>query len=358
MKILYINYIDTNSVTSGSNVRPVKIMNALKNSGNDVEVLTGVFSKNDHSERKSNVISLIKRIKDGERFDLCYIESISGLLYKYYNKYEIDLLKTIKKAEIPMGIFYRDIFWKFAKLFGLVSHRRKIENFLCKKELKRYCKLMDVIFVPSMEMAEHMPKGNYCALPPGCDEIDVNRVCGNAVPTFIYVGGTSYQYGADIMLEAFKKVNESIPVKLNLVCRPDETEIIDDFMRRNIDTDWLNVIHASGSELDKYYDDSDYAIFSGRRSKYFDFAMPVKIFEYISHEKPIVSTDCKALEFIGNNGLGYIVNDNSDSLSEGILRMIDTGAEKFVPDIRVYKKNNTWAKRAEKIQRELLAGNI
>lgn len=351
MRILYVTYIDMDKPFSGSTVRPRKLLDAFLASGHDVELLSGTFNKRDHSKRKRDVESVIRRIKGGEKFDLCYIESISGLLYKFYNKYEYRLWYTLKKAGIPMGVFYRDIYWKFPELFPAGSIKGRLQYFLCKIELNKICKLMDVVFVPSVEMSKFMPKkARYIALPPGCESYNIQNV-KNEVPSFIYVGGTSYNYGTDVMLEAFEQANKSREVKLNLVCRKNESKIIDEFLKKCDDKpNWLNIAHATGDELQKYYLKSDYAIYPLRKNEYYDFALAVKFYEYISFEKPILSTDCKVISnIVSQNGLGLVKGCYVSSLADGILEMIEADYENYRKNVIVFKNNNTWGKRIDLI---------
>ena len=355
MKILYVTYIDMDKPFSGSAVRPKKLLDAFLSSGHDVELLSGSFTKSEHSKRKKDVETIIKRINAGERFDLCYIESISGLLYKFYNKYEYDLWNTIKKANIPIGLFYRDIYWKFTDLFPVETIRDHITNFLCKIELNKICKIMDVVFVPSIEMTEYMPQtAKYVALPPGCEDYKLNDV-KNEVPTFIYVGGTNYNYGTDLMLEAFALANTRKKIKLNLICRKTESEIINKFLSKHDEKpDWLNIIHASGKELQKYYSDSDYAVYSARRSEYYDFAIPVKLFEYISFEKPILCTDCKTLsKIVSQNGLGEVIECEIENFAAGILKIADSDAREYKKNLKNFKKLNSWDERIKLIVNSL-----
>ena len=44
MRVLYINYIDMDAVTSGSKVRPVKMYQAFLDEGHEVKLLTGAQS--------------------------------------------------------------------------------------------------------------------------------------------------------------------------------------------------------------------------------------------------------------------------------------------------------------------------
>ena len=353
MKILYITYINMDKALSGSAVRPIKLLDEFIISDYQVELLSGSFTKKEHKERKEKVEKLIERIKKGEKFDFCYIESISGLLYKFYNKYEYNLWDAIKKAEIPIGIFYRDIYWKFAKEFNYTSFKYRILNFLCCIELKKICKIMDVVFVPSIEMSKYMPKANYIPLPPGCDNIKVID-SKNDIPSFIYVGGVSYNYGTDLMLNAFKLVNQSLKVNLNLVCRLSEINIVNDFIK-NENYTWLKVFHASGKELEQIYAMSDYAIISLRKKTYHNFCMPVKFFEYMSFEKPVLSTNCNAVaQIINNNNLGLIVEDNPEDFAEGIKNFLKQDINFYKNNIKNFKDKNKWGNRVRTITENLL----
>ena len=63
------NYIDLEA-KSGSNIRPIKMINAFKEIGYDVDVVMGYAS-----ERKSKIKEIKNNIKNGVKYDFLYSES-------------------------------------------------------------------------------------------------------------------------------------------------------------------------------------------------------------------------------------------------------------------------------------------
>ena len=70
----YTHPIEENAI--GSGVRPYMMLNAFKSIGYDVEEISG-YGK----ERKKKIKELINKIKNGERYDFLYSESLTCLLY-------------------------------------------------------------------------------------------------------------------------------------------------------------------------------------------------------------------------------------------------------------------------------------
>ena len=131
----------------------------------------------------------------------------------------------------------------------------------------------------------------------------------------------SERYGTEILLEAFNIVNSEYNknVKLNLVCR-DEIEIISKYKNKN----WLNLhLGLSGEELLPIYNKSDIAIIPFKKERYMDYAIPIKLLEYIENEIPIVSTNCNELEkFINKYKIGKVTKDKPSELAESYSRYV------------------------------------
>lgn len=356
MKVLYIMYIEENDFNSGSSARPQRMFKAFREAGHDVEVISGSIKYNS-KKRKKDIISLIKRIKSGEKFDLCYVEPPSGLINRFNNFYEFNLWKQIKKSKIPMGIFYRDIYWKFYKDFDFNSIKYKLISILCSIELKKILRYFNIIFIPTLAMSKYLPKAKYVELPSACEEgIEIKKE-NTEIPTFIYVGGATYRYGTDLMLNSFKKVNETVKVNLNLICRPSEMPIIDEFLKTGT-YPWLNIFHLSGKELNEIYNKSDYAIIPLRNIEYHSFCMPVKLFEYVSYEKPILTTCCKYIaEFVRNYDIGEIVEDNEEDMTKGILKLINGDYQKYKENLKYCKEKNMFSERVKTIINALIGEN-
>lgn len=347
MKILYINYVDLDKVSSGSSVRPKKIYDAFNNLRYEVKMLSGL--QNRMKERWKNAWRFFKDIRK-EEYDLCYVESPSGPIFNFCDHLLLFYIAKVKK--IPVGFFYRDAFWKFAQWYNLGRLKKTIIDLMHKFDwmiLKITC---TKIYFPSDTMAELFEFKNKDVLPPGGAVIDNNLASFNNYMNCIYVGGVSERYGTEILLKAFDIVNSiyNREITLTLICR-EEIDIIKKYKKHK----WLK-FHTgiSGEEnLKRFYENADLAIIPFKRDIYMDFAIPIKMFEYMANRKPIIATNCIELsKFIDKNSIGIITEDNAESLAKGIIEFFNMDLldrNKFYTNLNEAINENTWEKRAEQI---------
>lgn len=353
MKALYINFVDLDNVSSGSSVRPKKIYEAFNNLNIDVEMLSGL--QNRFSERWKSAWRFFKKIKK-EKYDFCYVESPSGPIFNLCDHLLLIYISKVKK--IPIGFFYRDAYWKFAQWYNLGKVKKYIITLMHKFDwiiINWVCKK---IYFPSDTMAELFNSKNKATLPPGTSILLTEVKNFKNFKNCIYVGGVSERYGTEILLEAFELINSqfNMNVNLTLICR-EEIDII----KRYKDKKWLNLkIGLSGQEiLGEFYKKSDLAIIPFKRDVYMDFAIPIKMFEYMANNMPIVSTNCTEVEkFILENGIGIVTDDNYLSLAKGICRFYEISEaerDEIYKNIQNAMQKNTWEKRLEDVMK--LANN-
>lgn len=353
MKVLYINYIDMNNPISGSSVRPVKLYNAMLELGYEVELVTGVIHRGDSATRKKYLKQVLQKIRK-EKIDFCYIESMTMPLFRGTNFYEYRFIKKIRKMGIPIALFYRDVYWKFKKTFKMKGLRQYLLARFQKRDVAFYKKNIDVVFLPSVQMNKYLGFKRIYPLPPGCEAKEVSSI-NNFHNQIIYVGGVSYSYGTDLLIDAMRIVNKTKQVNLKLVCRQDELAWLKPYLKET-DCKWLTILNLKANELSKHYDESDFAICSHRKNEYHDFCMPVKLFEYISYCKPILANGCKSMsDIILENHIGYIANDNAEDMAKNILQAYDDICHYrgLVENTTIYRNNNLWINRVEDICREL-----
>lgn len=347
MKALYINFVDLDNVSSGSTVRPKKIYEAFINLNINFEMLSGL--QNRFLERWKNSWKFFKKIRK-EKYDFCYVESPSGPMFNLCDHLLLIYIAKVKK--VPIGFFYRDAYWKFAKWYNLGKVKKYIITLMHKFDWIIIKLISKKIYFPSDTMAELFDFKNKAALPPGSSIVttEVNKF--KNFKNCIYVGGVSERYGTEILLEAFELINSqfNMNITLTLICR-EEIDIIKLYK----DREWLNLkIGLSGQEiLGEFYKKSDLAIIPFKRDIYMDFAIPIKMFEYMANNMPVVSTNCIEVEkFILENRIGIITDDNSLALAKGICKFYEISeAEKNIiyKNIQNAIQKNTWEKRLEEI---------
>lgn len=358
--LLYITYIDMDSLPkTASSVRPQKIYQELKKSNIQIKLLEG--QDNLYEKRKANVKEILKWLENN-RPDMCYIESPSG---PFLCPYDLKLLKVLNKKNIPTSIFYRDAYWKFPYM-GI--RRKSIYNSL-KNRIVRYMQKRDwrvivdtctLIYFPSESLANYFKIKNFKTLPPGCEMADDNvmNTKNDKCPTAIYVGGATKRYGIYLILDTFKRLNDTeIQSKLKVICPKEQWECLDIEYQKYLDNDWLEVYHtADRKKLKELYQDSDFALLPLLKSEYNDIAVPVKLYEYVSYLKPVISTNCCEMKkIVTQNEIGIVTGDTSEEFEQAVRTMISNKKQfiEYKNNCFYMRKNNTWSKRVETIVEDL-----
>ena len=348
-KLLFVSFVDFGRYESGSSVRPQQMEKAFSDLGYEMKLLSG--AQNRRKERAQRVAEIILWL-DGNRPDFCYIESPSGPIFTGADH---RLLKTLKRLQIPTAYFYRDAFWLFPDWWGVSGLKRAILTAMYRRDLRFIKSCCDIVYFPSQSMAEHFDFQDKRPLPPAGENRIIRR--DTLFHNVIYVGGLSERYGTPILLKAFDLLNRQFGqnISLTLVCRERERSIIGD---RYLNQPWLHVETASGQEqLAPFYTRADLGIYAGKRDLYMDFAVPVKLFEYISYGLPVVTTDCvEAKRIVEQGGFGAVCQDNADSMACAILELYrDPERLKRYAENAAYQlqSRNLWIHRAKQVGEDL-----
>lgn len=351
---MYISDMDTNA----SSIRPFKMIEAFRATGYDVDVVMG-YGK----ARKAQIKKIKSNIRKGTKYDFLYSESstMPTLLTEkrhlpVYPLLDFNFFKFCKNNNLKIGLFYRDIYWKFdIYKEGIKKWIPFVTIPFYKYDLKKYAKLVDILYTPSNEFAEYLDiQISTKPLPSGGEYVhdkDFNHR-ENSSLELIYVGGISHSNSIRGLLEAIQPLEE---VRLTICCNKSEW---DAYKPSYVDilTDRVRVVQGKGAELQKYYDSADIACLYYKNSSYSHIAMPTKLFEYIGNCMPIVSNSGKlAAEFIEKSDIGWVVNYEKDDLANLLKYLIshkDEIKRKSLNASRVAVQN-TWKKRAEEVATDL-----
>ena len=341
---------------SGSTIRPQRMMKAFQEIGYKVDVVWGTSS-----ERKIAIQKIKKRIVSGVKYDFLYAENNTAPRLIATDKHHIprhpfvdkNFFVFLKEHNIPMGIFYRDLYWKYPKSMENLSWwKRKLIIYMQKRELAEYEQLFDVLFLPSMRCLEPLEtvfSREIYPLPPAAPNLDLKEsIKENGKLNVFYVGGLGYQYDLSLFLSV---VREFSNIDFVLCCRTNdwerEKDKLNEFMGENI-----HIIHEQGIGLEKYYKNADIACLFIKPDIYIEMAMPVKLFEYLGHGLPMISvSNVAAADFIESIDAGWTLPHSRELLRSLLQELIDnpaTIAEKRV-NIKKALKDNTWEARAEQV---------
>lgn len=351
--------IDYNSrVASG--IRPVRMINAFKELGYTVDVVAG-----HGAERKKAVVKIKSNIKNGVKYSFVYAEN-STLPVVLTEPHRIPLypfldyrfFKFCNKNNIPIGVFYRDIYWLFEnfnnRLGGLKS---LLASYAYRYELWVYNKTVSKFYLPSLEMGKYVPivhKSLFESLPPGHlnqDNSPLTEYNGDILKLF-YVGGMSDHYQ---MHKLFETVRVMPQVELTVCTR--ESEWLSVKSEYPELTENIKIIHKVGKEMEHHLQDCDIALLFVKPQEYREFAAPVKLYEYLGFHKPMIaSSGTLAGSFIKENSIGWVVDYDEIALN----KLLESLQEKprYILDARAslgkVKKLHLWKSRAEKVVKDLM----
>lgn len=364
--IVYFPYELKKNPKSGSGVRPKKLVEAFYRYGEKHHLEVVLISGNSKDRRKK--IDQYHREYSMRDALICYMENSTipfWLTDKDHVPRSIGLdsrfWKKLKQNNVPIGCFYRDVYWQFDDMyvppFG-ISLLTPVMKKIYRNELKAYHKVVDVMYLPSLEMNRFVNwKKTFDELPPGMEKAEADINNNSVEQRAVYVGGITDEIGILTMLEGFKHINESSKViHLDFICREEEfnrSKQIQEYAAYG----WITVQHLSGSELISVYKNATIALIPREKNTYHDFAMPVKLFEYLSYQLPIVATDCDAQErFLEGNHFGVISKAEKHDFAAAVLRAIEpSNYEDLTTSIKERAfKNNSWDARVEKVMKDLL----
>ncbi|MFT4414432.1 glycosyltransferase family 4 protein [Fredinandcohnia humi] len=361
--LIYYPFQLAKNVNSGSKLRPHEMVKAFREWGkqNNIDIL---LISGTSDERASQFKKLVS---EGALSDLlfCYMENQTIPLWLTDPGHKpkdpfVDrrVLRYLQQHNVPVGVFYRDVYWKFDELYKLTGMKKKIMQTLYKMEEKFYEKYMHTVFLPSLEMGKYVAIDRPMTdLPPGGKKgVEPKRDTSSPLKG-IYVGGiNSEDYGLYLLLDAVELVNkDSKKCELTVVCREDEFASLPEAKKQRIQELQIRVEHKSGAELDKLYQEMDIAFIPRYRSEYNDFSVPVKLVEYLSAGLPIVATDCTAQKrFIETDGYGVICQDEKQSMANAIERMIESRQDYMENIQQTFMIHHSWIARVEKVKESLV----
>ena len=350
--MLYITYIDFGEFRSGSSVRPQMMYDAFLQQGWEIKLLQ--TQQNQRKKRMQAVEEVISWL-DENTPEFCYVESPSGPLF---NRCDAWLLKKIHTMEIPLGYFYRDAAFKFDEVFiqGKKSLKQRVIAWMSGRDIRLLKKTADLIYFPTASMAKYFDFPQYDVLPPGCvGHLGDKRGIQNQRRS-IYVGGVSKRYGTDTLLEAFALLNpgSAIEYPLTLVCREAEATYIPAKYR---DKPWLTIRHAAGKEaLRPLYEQADLGLYPIQKNAYNDFALSVKLLEYMEFGLPVVAVNSTETErFVEQFGTGLVCRDDPRDFADKVQQILGSQEEysRYCRQVYDAVEGNRWVDRAAKVIADL-----
>lgn len=343
---------------AGSEVRPIRMVEAFKKLGFTVELVTGYAR-----ERRAAIRRIQRQVREGRRFDFVYSESTSMPTamtephhLPLHPLLDFGFLNWMRRHGVATGWFYRDVYWRFDLYRQAVPLAKRLPAVAFYwYEWLQARRSVDHLFLPSVEMIRVLPRGwpehKVSALPPGCEIFDGERRDARTDPTrleVLYVGGIRPPlYDLTPLVDAVHRAGHA---RLTLVCRPDEWRALAGYYDRG-NAHELRVVHAGGTELHSLYAQADVFAIVRKTHAYLEFAMPVKLFEALGHGVPVVTTGGTAVaRFVAGEKIGWVVTDERELVNLFDSLVVNRDALVAMRErVRRVRHRHTWTDRARQV---------
>lgn len=348
----------------GSALRPNRMLQAFRSIGYEVENVVG-----SSSERKKKIQQIKNKIAQGVQYDFVYSESVNTPTIladldhiPRHPFLDFSFLTFCRNKGIPVGLFYRDIHWKFPDIYDCCMPKWKSAflKILFSYDLKQYNRAINLLYLPTDLMKNYVNvKRPFKVLPPGGDLHQEELTCRSeripvkdGVLRIFYVGSISGFYDNR---ELVKAVHDTPNVQLTICTHAEQWQMNKDKYEPFL-CDRVQIINKSSNELIEEYEHADIAACCMKDHEYLDLAMPIKVIEAITQGTPLLVSDSVSVsKLVDENQVGWSVKNSASMISQQLAYLRDHPEE-----IREKTRNtvqaaykNTWEDRARQVVGDL-----
>lgn len=359
---MYFPYELHTSPTTGSGVRPWRILEGFRAAGIDIEVISGTSRKRKDAIRELVATNLI------DQFEWIYVElSTTPIALRdpgHVPRRPLLDARFWRKARslgLPIGLFYRDVYWRFPLYKKVSFHKRLILIPFFHLEWQQVKRNVDHLFLPSTRMNQFLPKPwpdeRVSALPPGgsIEETQPRRLdrTGEHLE-LLYVGGIAPPVYD--LRPLFAAISLHPLVRLTVCCREPEWAEYAPYYKALLNNN-IRIVHCSGDALRPLYTQSDAVSIIWEPNSYLEFAMPIKVFEAMGWGKPIITNAGTATaELVRTERVGWVVHDKEELFNLLTSLAQDRRKLQVVEErVRKVRLRHTWEQRAVEISTTLLS---
>lgn len=352
----------------GSALRPNRMRAAFENIGYQVDEVSG-YGK----QRKDAIDKIKHNIESGIVYDFVYSESVNIPMMlaeqdhlPRYPFLDFSFFKFCRKHKIPVGLFYRDMHWRFSLYRKSVSiWKQMITQPLFRYDLSMYRKHVDILYVPSLELGEFIQHPTIRQLPPGGQEQkEVLARRAAAQPEqgklrVFYVGNVLGVYD----VTDFCKAVANTPGVYLTICTPQTSWEAAKHRYQPYLCDRIKVVHKSSDELQPYYEEADVFCCCLENNEYTRMAMPIKAFESISFGVPVLVTEGIVVgRLIEEAGAGWTAPNDAQAFSSLLDTLLKDSKEvqEKTKNVLSIAPRHTWECRAQQVADDLtsIKGNL
>ena len=280
--------------------------------------------------------------------DGIYVESSSSLP----GPVDLLFLFVARARGIMVVTYIRDAYQLFPEYYPVTTLRRRLSRAAFLPTFRALAHVSSITAFPSRGLARAVLGDSARAaaaalLPPGTRMPEVAPF-DPAARGILYVGSLALPAsGGDLLVDAVQRARDrGHDVHLICVAPPGQGP-------REPHPPWLELVRASGSEIEQLLPRVLACIAPRPRTPYNDLAVPIKVFEYLGYRRPVITTDVvETAAIVKAAGCGPVVPATADGLAEGIEAMVTASAAqltRWADAAAAAAAANSWGARASTI---------
>lgn len=279
--------------------------------------------------------------------DGIYVESSSFLPAEA----DIAFLGLARALGIPVLTYVRDAYQLFPEYADTSSLRRRVGSWAFRPALRALRAVSNRIATPSLGLASAVLGEDRAAsailLPPGSPApFGVAR--RPSARSLLVVGDARLAaHGVDRLIVAVERARaDGVDVDVISIARPGQHP-------PPPHPPWLRLETGEADEIRALLPGVLATVIPRPRTAYNDLAVPIKLYDYLAYERPLLVTDCtEQARVVRDADAGLVVGGDVDALAAGVRRVATAPAadlDRWSANASAAARSGSWAERADRI---------
>lgn len=282
--------------------------------------------------------------------DAVYVESASSTA----TPGDLLLLAAVARRKIPLGIYIRDYYQRFPDLYPQRTLKERLLALAYEATLTAYRRYADVLFFPTEGLAQLVGGRRVALLPPAGEVKAPPEGLERNFSRVIYVGAAEERDGIPLLLAAWEEVRMQVAAELILVVRPRE-------WRGWALPQGVRLVEAHGPALSRWLWGAGLAVIPRLDTPYHRIALPVKLFDYLSHGLGVLVTEgSEAARVVAEEEVGQPVRPTAEAWAKTLVAALAQPQQLMQWSQRALcsvAERHNWQRRAQRLLQALL-GNL
>ena len=373
MKLIYITNTRLPSEKANS-YQSMQMCYSFSKVFDEVELWTGKARNTKELEKVKDVFKYYNiektfLIRNFFQFDSKFLSNLNEFIWANLRDFIfsvnvcLSLVKYKKSSEtvIYTRVWYILYVFLFLKKIGLVNNKIFFESHKFSKPIVKILSKIDGLIVINRYLNTLYKEHDIKQVFTAHDGVNIEEYADISKYKFtpnkkeyiiLYTGSLFSWKGVNTLVDCIKY----LPKNFNLVCVGGSGKYLSDFksyVDKTSESNRIKVIaHVSKKALLEYTESADVLVLpNSAKDKMSLYTSPIKLFEYMASNRPIVASNLSSItEILSNKNSFLFEPDNAKDLAENIQKAISLDCSKFVSQACKDVESCTWEKRAYNIK--------